>query len=340
MPSDYSTLLAVFVAAFTSAVVAGLFLLGQSYISRRAEGRRLHEDEWTKVGIPVLSAAEDLIARIFDVVVRQRKLDLSRPFDFTSINAFDPPKEISSIWRLFQYLSTLTVLDNSSYDGGGNTRLDNLHLYANKSRIALKGNIFDAPSRIQTEAQEAIGSKILSLVNEPPFGVADFYEFSKKLPSDRELQDCVNYVKHIFDIPDSIEQQSPTLLTLAYFGIYLIDAIQDLKRTSKWEEFRILLVSLIRSYNRFTQRSPVYLYHNGDLGGASYLDTYAFVGGETKSMFGKIRRDRRLLRRARSGFARALSRESVTRTERKNVYVLKYESNPGEILNSMKSIFP
>jgi hypothetical protein len=333
------TLLSVFVAAFTSAVVAGLFLVGQSYISRRAEGHRIHEDEWTKVGIPLLSAADDLIARIFDVIVRKRSLDFGNPFDFTSVDVFNPQREISTIWRLFQYLAATSGLENSSFEGGGNTRIDNLRLYANKSRIALKGNIFGAPAKIQTEAQEAIGSKILSLGSEPPYGPADFYEFSKRLPSDQELQDCVNYVKHIFDIQDGVEHQSSSLLTIANFSVYLIDAIQDLKPTSKWEEFRILLVSIIRTYNRSTQKTPVYLYHRGDLGTEHYLDTYAFVGGETKGYFGKFRRDRRLVRRAKSGFSRALSRDGVSRIESSNKYVLSYQATPGEILKSLGGVF-
>lgn len=205
------------IAAFISALVTGLFLLGGYFYTRRVERQHRHEERWTAVGVPVLNAADDLVARIFDIIVRRRRLQMQTALQVDTINVFDPPREISTVWRLLQYLAATAQLERSSFEGGGRTRLDNLRLYVSKARIALKGNVLGSPAKIQTEAQEAIGAKVLFLGRPERADPSDFYEFASRLPNDKELQDCVEYVRRIFDLPDSLDQVSPSLLTLAHF---------------------------------------------------------------------------------------------------------------------------
>lgn len=330
-----SAALNIAIAAFTSAFVTGLFLIGGYFYSRRVEKQKGFEQQWTAIGIPVLNAADDLVARMFDVLVRDKALNMKK--DLTeSVSIFDPDRALSTVWRLLQYLAAAAGLDRSSFEGGGKAKLDNLRLYVGKARIALKGNVFGSATRIQTEAQEAIGAKVLSLGRPGRTDPSDFYEFASRLPADLELKQCVQYVAGVFDLPAAANPDPSKSLTLAHFCVYLIDCIQDLRPTSKWEEFRIYLVTLIRAHNRSTQKAAVYFYRPGDLMTEDYRDTYAYIASDG---FKGVLRSWRLSARARSGFSRELSRNGVTRKHGPSALVLNYKQAPGDILATLRTVF-
>lgn len=345
----------VAIAAFTSALVAGLFLLGAYAYQRRVEQQRSEVTQWSRFGVPAINAADDLVARIFDVMVRQRPLDPSA-ISAQNVNVFNPSRELSTVWRLLQYLAAAAQFDSASFEGGRDVRLTQLRLYVSKARIALKGNLFQSPARIQSEAQEAIGAKVLSLGVPDRADPAAFYDFARELPSDPELQECVAHVRRVFELPDDVNIPDATFLTMAYFSVYLIDAIQDLRPTSKWEEFRAFLIAVLSSYNRTTQARSVYLYNGGDVSSENYYDTYAFVsadsrrlvphlvdaiwaGFRTRNLFSPRRRARRIRHRARLGYDRTLSEVGVSRRTRRGEVLLEHHGTPGDVLQAIRGIF-
>jgi hypothetical protein len=60
---------------------------------------------------------------------------------------------------------------------------------------------------------------------------------------------------------------------LTHYTIYLIDLFQKLAHSSKWEEYRVLLVRMLRRLNE-TRDIKVYLYYPIDLEQRSYLFSY------------------------------------------------------------------
>lgn len=265
----------VILSAFVAALVAGIFLLGGYYYNRRIERLRNAERSWQQVGMPVINAADDLVARLFDVVVRRRELKLDQSIDSTPAEIFDPSKELSTVWRLMFFLASSTYLEQHVADERSDSKIANLRFYANnKARIPLKGNLYNASYRLQTEGQQLIGSKVISLSSSREIRDVDFFVFVQALSSDEELRksaDAVRQVLH-FRLPD--EEIDGQFLCVAQFVIYLIDLVQDLRPSSKWEEFRVYLASILRNQTQKVSGRSAFLYRRNDLKSDDYRGTF------------------------------------------------------------------
>jgi hypothetical protein len=335
--SAAATLVQIAVAALVSALVSGLFLLGGFYYKRRMEKHSTAQSAWKNLGVPIVNAADDIVARLFDIIVRKRNVAMDKPLILSGFPVFDPSREISTVWRLARYLAASTNLERRQTEAGEDERLANLTFYTlNKAQIAMKGNLFEAPYKLQSEGQQLIGSKILSVAGVSDGRDVDFYKFLNEVKSDRELQDVINACRNFLNFPIDINNPSPQLLAASYWCIYLIDTVQDLKTTSKWEEFRIFLVSLIRSYNKKYSGRAVFLYKIGDLSTDNYIDTYNLLPTEFK----KPRlREKRIEIRAKTGFPRTIGPFGVTTEHGKNTITLRYDDNPGDVYVGIKSMF-
>jgi hypothetical protein len=132
---------------------------------------------------------------------------------------------------------------------------------------------------------------------------------------------------------------------MAQFVIYLIDLVQDLRPSSKWEELRLLLVSLLRSENAATSGRTAFLYQRNDLRTENYLDTFNKLPVDSKRRLLFFPgnpvdgRKRRLVERARRGFPRELSSEGLRRNTHQQSILLRYKDSPGDIKKQLESLF-
>lgn len=325
------------VAAFVSALVTGLFLIGGYYYRSRLERKREEEQEWQRVGMPLMNAADDLIARIFDLVVRERDIHLKDPLSFETAAVVDPPKSVSTVWRLVHYLAASSYLEQQAVGEAPTSRIAALRYYANnKARIPLKGNIYSSEHRLQTEGQQLIGSKVLSLAATREIRDVDFYRFLQCLRVDKELQESAEACRQILNFTPNLDNVSGQFLSIAHFVVHLIDMVQDLRPSSKWEEFRLFMTALLRSHNRRVQGRASFLYARGDLTGGNYFETYNMIPEDKHR---SNRRTARIVRRARAGFDREISATGVVKRVGKDTVTLCFDENPGDLLQKLRAIF-
>jgi hypothetical protein len=327
----------VTVAAFVSALVAGLFLLGGYYYRTRLERKREEEQAWQRIGIPLVNSADDLIARIFDVVVRERKIGLDGELVLDPSAVVNPPKSLSTVWRLVHYLAACCYLEQQAVGEGPTSRIANLRYYAtNKARIPLKGNMYSSDYRLQTEGQQLIGSKVLSLVPSREIRDVNFFRFLQCLRDDEELRQCADACRQVLNFKPDLSSVTGQFLSVAHFVIHLIDMVQDLRPTSKWEEFRLFLAALLRSCNRRAQGRTTFLYRRGDLAGGNYLDTYNMIPQDKSH---SSRRVQRIMRRAQTGFDREISASGVVKRVGNDTHTLNFDESPGDLLKKLQGIF-
>ena len=335
----------VSMSAFVAAFVSGIFLLGGYYYNRRIESRRGEESAWQRVGMPVINAADDLIARIFDIMVRNRDLALDRPVERSCTEVFNPPKELSTVWRLMFYLAAATYLEQHVADERSNSKISILRYFANnKSRIALKGNMYGATTRLQTEGQQLVGSKVLSLGVSREIRDVGFFEFVHELRSDDELYESAEAVRRVLNVKATADLSDGQLLSLAHFVIYLIDLVQDLRPLSKWEEFRLYLATVIRAYNQSSTGRTSFLYRHGDLSGEDYLETFGILPSDSPRWFHVFqsaprRRAKRVAKRAKTGFPREITSAGVKRTKGRQVVTLSWKDKPGDVKKQLEALF-
>lgn len=328
----------VVISAVVSAFISGIFLLSGYFVSKRLEKQKADTDTWLILGNPVLNAADELIARLFDMIVRQRPLDLSKPLSADGYPVFDPPREISTVWRLARFLATVTALENRSATTGEDKRLSQLRFYVtNKARIAMKGNLANAPFKLQTEGQQMIGTCILQLAGSGGIQELDFYDFLNALAKNEEVKQASDACRQFLNFERALEKPSSQRISVCLLAIYLIDALQDLRPTAKWEEFRIFLVSMIRAYNRSSSTAAIFLYKQGDLMSDNYLSTFNLLPQDRKSI---VRLQRRIKSRNSGAFDRKVTSQGVVRTVNKDTITLNYNSNPGDLLNQLRKAFP
>lgn len=335
----------VVLSAFVAALVAGLFLLGGYYYNRRLERLRAAERSWQQVGMPVINAADDLVARLFDVIVRRRRLRLDERIESTPAEIFDPSKELSTVWRLMFFLASATYLEQHVADERADSKIANLRFYANnKARIPLKGNLFGASYRLQTEGQQLIGSKVVSLANTREIRDVDFFLFVQSLSSDEELWKSADAVRKLLNFEMPERELDGQFLCVAQFTIYLIDLVQDLRPSSKWEEFRVYLASILRNHAQKESGRAAFLYRRNDLKGDDYRDTFNVIPAFDARRF-RVRRspaacrNRRLNKRAKTGFPRQLTADGVIREMGGQRVVIKWSDSPGDVRKNLDSIF-
>jgi len=327
----------ILLAAFVSALVAGLFLLGGFYYTRQLDRKREEEKAWQRIGMPVINAADDLVARIFDLIVRGRSVDFEAPLPTQVSTVFDPPRSLSTVWRLMHLFAASSYLEQHAADDSPRSKTALLRHYANnKARIPLKGNVYRSAKRLQTEGQQLIGSKTLSLAETREIRDVDFYRFLQRLGEDTELQQSADACRGLLAFSTDLTNVSPQLLAVAHFTIHLIDMVQDLRPSGKWEEFRLFLVLMLRSHNRRSAGRASYLYQRGDLDGPDYLATYNFLPEDKRK---PRRRAERITRRAREDHPREISSTGVTRTFGQDRVVIKFDDSPGDALQKLKPSF-
>ncbi len=335
----------VILSAFVAAFVAGLFLLGGYYYNRRLERIRDEEQTWQRVGMPVINAADELIARLFDIIVRRRELQLDGELERKQDEPFNPSKELSTIWRLMHFFAASTHLEQHVADERALSKIANLRFFANnKARIPLKGNLYAASFPLQTEGQQLIGSKVLSLAESREIRDVDFFQFVKSLEDDDDLYSSAEASRQLlnFELPSG--KLDGQLLCVAQFCIYLIDLVQDLRPSSKWEEFRLYLVSLLRAFNQSATGKTSFLYCRGDLRGEDYLNTFNVLPGDrTRRLSLRMnpakRRNQRVTSRSQSGFAREIMSSGVRRRLGSQDISLAWQDSPGDLQKQLDSLF-
>jgi hypothetical protein len=244
------------------------------------------------------------------------------------------------------FFAASTYLEQHIADEKSDSKIANLRYYANnKTRIPLKGNMFKAAFPLQTEGQQLIGSKVLSLAKDREIRNVDFFQFVQLLKTDEELLKSAEACRQLLKFNTDLSSIDGQFLCVAQFTVYLIDLVQDLRPSSKWEELRLFLVSLIKAHNAASADKSAFLYQRGDLKTGNYLDTYNSLPGDRPRKMPfiratqKDRRNQRLQARANTGFPRQLSSDGVTRKLGQQEVQLRYADSPGDIRMQVASLF-
>lgn len=113
----------------------------------------------------------------------------------------------------------------------------------------------------------------------------------------------------------------------------MIDFVQDLKPTSRTEEFRIFLISLVRHHNATSTRGRIFLYRPRDLESGNYWDTFNFIRSD---LFEKSRKRQRVMDRQK--FDRHLDEGGVVKIRGSERIEFGYVEAPADLLRKLRSI--
>lgn len=337
------------VAGITASVVSFVFVFVGQFVSQWRERRHSAAAAWREIGEPVVHAADDLIGRLFDVMVRERRLDMSSPLRLEGFAIYDPPSELSTVWRLARYLAASISLEKDIAEYGHVPEISTLRFYAaNKLRMALKGNLYDPDFKLQTEGQQIVGGKVLALAPEEDIDHLTFYHFFEGIRRDEEVREVGDACRRFLDCDLDLDSLPGDLLTISMACIYLIDLVQDLRPTSKWEEFRVFLVSILKARNTLSARTPVFLYSRGDLSSSNYFDTFNVLPSDRRRGWRflvpeaartKKRRRHRIESRQSKAFGRTIDETGVVRQSRAGMIALRYDATSEELLDELRRLF-
>lgn len=325
-------------------VAAIVTMVGQHLINRWKQVQDRKGDEqraWTKIAMPAQEAADDLIARFFDILVRKRTLSVPN-LSFANLADVpfpnNPGLELTTTFRLIKFFAGVTYLQRQLPNSGDVMRLRQADLYvSNKVRMALKGNITGSTLKLPTETQQCIGAKFLESVPGNSPHEFDFYRFITTLRTDSEARAIAELASAVLAFEGNIQDPTPELISLVVAVIYLIDFHQDLLSSSKWEEFRLLLVSVVREWNTSpTNRRVIYLYSHADLATKNYFDSYARLDFLNHKIESKRQKIRRLTKRQSNG--RTIKTEGLTKNTKTGKIEFYYPAKPDAILNRLKQI--
>jgi hypothetical protein len=321
-------------------VASAVMLIGQLVLSRLTRSDEKEKDEekaWTDTVMPVQEACDDLVARFFDMIARQRSLDFAG-FDAKQLAGrnvlADPPKTLTTVFRVVKVLVGISYLQKKIAIHGDYSRLRQADLYvSNKVRMALKGNVSGSKLGLATETQQAIGSKFLEAAKVESPHELDFFRFIKALRTDDEACELANLVARALSFDADFSKVQPDQVSFALALIYMIDLHQDLLNSSKWEEFRLYLVSVVRAWNSATGARSVYLYSPKDVSGTDYRDSYARLDFKREMDW---RRNWRL--RSRQSRGRSISATGIKKEARGRTVVLQVRDAPGDLLQALRSV--
>lgn len=201
--------------------------------------------------------------------------------------------------------------------------------------MALKGNIAGSSLKLPTETQQCIGAKFLEITpNKSPHEL-DFYQFVKILRTDEEACELVDTTAAVLAFGNDMTELKAEQVAFVLALIYLIDFHQDLLDSSKWEEFRIFLVSVVRGWNRASGRSDVFLYSPMDLSTPNYLDSYARL--DFLKEYGWRAWKKRWRLKSRQNRGRTLSSNGLTKKKGARSVDLRYAESPGDVFKALTS---
>lgn len=238
---------------------------------------------------PVLGAAADLISRLCEILVYQRTSMVKalarddRP-DISTAAANQLDRVQSTAFRLLRFIVLSHYFQAATADTPQRSLLRRANFFLQrKIPTAMKGGYYQV-DLLPKEEQEFIAADVCdfsSYSSVLKLNIGSFSRLFKDGKIDRSaFADLVKFL--IVDpgpIRDGGEMDRTSvnwrkLLALAHVAVYLIDFFQDLRNSPRWEEHRLVLVSLLRQWNS-AATNPRYLYHKGDLQTDSYLDTYS-----------------------------------------------------------------
>jgi hypothetical protein len=323
--------------AIIAAIVA---FFGQMVISRiqiRASRKEKDAAAWADSVAPVLECSDDIIARFFDIIARNRTVDFGS-LKFPEAVSYDvltkPQSELTTIYRMIRLLSGAVFLQKRLPDYHEMRRIRLVDFYiSNKIRMAIKGNLTKATQKIPTETQNYIGAKYLSLGANCRPSDLDFYTFLKRTHGDEESELCIKLIKDFLTTDYDFTHLDGQKVAIALLVIYLIDLFQDMTSLSKWEEFRVLLVSIIRSWNSSQAGKSVYLYSRGDVSSADYRDSFPRLDYPREA---KWKRNRRIA--TRQVRERKLSKNGILSIRGSSKYEFNPKKSPGDVLHTLQNI--
>lgn len=323
--------------AIVAAIVTFVGQIILSRLSRSHEKEKEEQKAWTDAVMPGVEAADETIARFFDIIVRKRKFKIDPITEETVSNPSllnSPPLALTTVFRLVKFLACVTYLQRRVPFYGDIKRIRQTDLYfSNKVRMSLKGNVAGSQLKLATEAQQCIGSKFLEINKDETPHQLDFYHFVKVLRTDSEARDLANLAATVLNFDSDFSDLKPEQVAFSLVLIYMIDAHQDTLESSKWEEFRVFLASVVRTWNSKTGAKAIFLYAPGDLSSADYLTTFArldFLGEEDSNKSARLKK--------RQSRGRSISASGITKSVRGKTVELKFMDQPGDVLSALISI--
>jgi len=321
-------------------IAAVVTMIGQFVLTRLSRTQEREKDEekaWTDAVMPAQEAADDVVARFFDILVRKRAFSVAG-FDSAALAKGDvlkkPTLELTTVFRLVKFLASVTYLQRKLPVSGDVMKLRQADLYvSNKVRMALKGNIAGSTLKLPTETQQCIGAKFLEITpNHSPHEL-DFYQFVKSLRTDTEACELANTAASVLAFGNDLTELKPEQVAFVIGLIYLIDFHQDLLNSSKWEEFRVFLVSVVRGWNRSSGRSDVFLYSPRDLSTNNYIDSYARLDFLKEH---PLKRKWRLKMRQNRG--RKLTSNGLRKKKGEQTVELRHTESPGDVFKALVTV--
>ena len=323
------------------AIVASLVSMISQWILFRRQGKKEKEKEESsalaQVVAPVAEAADDIVARLFDVIVRKKNFGFSTftfPSEVTEEILREPPQVLTTVFRFARYFASVSYLQRRVSECNEIKKVRVADFYAsNKVRMGFKANVSDAQNKLPTESQQFIGSKFLNLSPSGKPDDFDFYTFLTKTPNDKEAEWAIMAIARFLSFNPDFTKMEPQQIAVALVLVYMIDFYQDLYNNSKWEEFRVFLTSFLRSWNKSQAKRAIYLYKPDDLSGDDYLDTFPLL-----QLMDETTRQRNKRIQSRQTRGRMVSTTGVVR-ERANAKLdFKYSQNPGDLLHTLTSL--
>jgi len=323
--------------AIVAAVVA---IIGQYLLNmHRQKADEQHQEAmaWADAVSPVAETADDIVARLFDIIVRKRRVDFGG-FDFpgalTEETMQNPPSELTTIYRVIKFFAGVSYLQRRMPEYGDMIRVRMADFYvANKIRMGFKGNVCKAPNKLPTETQQFVGSKFLSLTGSGKPDDLDFYVFMTKTREDEEASWAVRVVTRFLTFDPDFTKLEGQQVAVALVLIYMIDFYQDLLDRSKWEEFRVFLVSVVHAWNNANAGRSIFLYGPDDISSSDYRDSFAGMDFPNEP---KSKKNRRITRRQTRG--RSLVAEGLRRERGGSVLEFKHLHSPGDVLHVLESL--
>lgn len=282
----------------------------KDYFTDRGALNRKKRDVLASHLTPLLHIAEQATSRLLEIVTgSDKKMEAAvsqyranRPSvqqlasRFLSLqsgaNEFD--RHESTAFRLINLLTSMQEFTVGTLDIANHVELtEALGYIDNKIPMGLRGNLFMSREGytppLSTETQERIAAQFYCADSVFPLGlnVKEFLaEVERGAPGIRMVAPIMEFlavdpatVRELYAADTNLFSQ-PTneqrhLLNVIHSTVYLIDFIQDLGDTPQFEEYRFLLVKILKLWGERVKR--LHLYRPDDLKSNSYLASYSEI---------------------------------------------------------------
>lgn len=282
----------------TALFLAGLGLILVNLLSHRLvasyDRRARHREQVQKNLKPLLRATGDLISRLVEILITQKKplIDaiehfnpqhLEQRLESEIATSADFNRHETTAYRLINFLTLAHYFGRETSEIPSFRLLDRAEYFLqHKHAVGLRGNLYHQ-SFLSTELQEDLATSYLECDKSARAVDLSLGMFLAQLKAGRyPLAFFEAALKVVTLVPpyttsgDSIDRSDDSwrhTLALAHLAIYLIDFYQELAHDPQWEEHRVFFVRLVRQWNADSQKHR-YLYEPGDLGTSDYLRTF------------------------------------------------------------------